>query len=91
MADTPKAQIKPIQDMNQPITESTEIIIKSLRDAASRFLTQFSDPIIKQTNDILDRVNEDLGILSDVIAKQFVIDEELRQSLLYNEVLPQGQ
>lgn len=78
----PKAHIKPITDITQPTTEATEIIIKSLRDAASRFLAQFSDEIIAQTNETLDRVNEDIGILSDVIAQQFLVDEALRQSLL---------
>lgn len=78
----PRAKIKPIKDIVKPVTESTEIIIESLRDATSRFLKQFSDPVITQTNETLDRVNEDLAILSDVIAQQFVVDEQVRQSLL---------
>ncbi len=78
----PKAHIRPISDIVEQITDSTEMTIKSLRDAASRFLRQFTDAVIEQTNQTLDRVNEDLGILSDVIAQQFVIDEGVRQSLL---------
>lgn len=78
----PWAKIKPIRDVVEPITESTELIIRSLRDAASRFLSQFREDVVAQTNETLDRVNEDLGILSDVIAQQFIIDEDFRQSLL---------
>ena len=78
----PRANIKPISDVVEPITDSTELVIKSLRDAASRFISQFNDEVISQTNNILDRVNEDLGILSDIIAQQFVIDDKVRQTLL---------
>lgn len=78
----PRAHIKPVSDIVEPITESTELIIESLRDAASRFITQFDEEVISRTNNILDRVNEDLGILSDVIAQQFVVDDKVRQNLL---------
>jgi Lon protease-like protein len=78
----PRANIKPITNIIEPITDSTELVAESLRDAASRFLTQFTDEVIAQTNETLDRVNEDLAMLTDVVAQQFVIDEHVRQSLL---------
>jgi len=78
----PRAHIRPYVDIVEPVTDATQMIIKSLRDAASRFIAQFSDEVISKTNSLLDRVNEDLGMLSDVIAQQFVIDDEVRQTLL---------
>ncbi len=78
----PRANIKPITSIVQPVSDSTELIIASLRDATSRFLAQFTDEVITQTNKTLDRVNEDLATLTDVVAQQFVIDEQVRQSLL---------
>lgn len=78
----PKAKIKPIKNIVEPITDSTELITESLRDATSRFLSQFSDAVISQTNDNLDRVNEDLATLTDVVAQQFVVDEQVRQTLI---------
>jgi Lon protease-like protein len=78
----PRANIKPIKSIIEPITDSTELVIESLRDATSRFLAQFTDEVISQTNDTLDRVNEDLAMLTDVVAQQFIVDEKVRQSLL---------
>jgi len=78
----PKATLKPLKNIIEPVTEATELRINSLRDATTRFLQQFSDDIIKHTNDSLDRVNEDLATLTDVIAQQLLFDPEMRQSLL---------
>jgi Lon protease-like protein len=78
----PRANIKPIANIIEPASDSTELLIASLRDATSRVLAPFSDEVISQINDTLDRVNEDLAILTDVVAQQFVSDDQVRQSLL---------
>ena len=78
----PRAQIRPIKDILEPDTASTEIIIASLRDATSRFLKQFDTEVIARTNEVLDRVNEDLSVLSDVVAQHFITNAALRQQLL---------
>jgi Lon protease-like protein len=78
----PRANIKPISNVSEPVTDSTELLIESLRDATSRFLEQFSEQMISRINETLDRVNDDLAILTDVVAQQFVVNEQVRQSLL---------
>jgi len=80
----PRASIKPIANIIAPASDSTELLIASLRDATSRALAQFSDELISQINDTLDLVSEDLAILTDVVAQQFVSDDPVRQSLLEN-------
>lgn len=78
----PRAQIRPISDIIRPATDDTELLIKSLRYAASSFLAQFSGKVIAEAEKILDSVNEDLPILTDVVAQQFVNDEDTRQYLI---------
>ncbi len=78
----PRANIKPIANITEPASDSTELLIASLRDATSRVLAQCPDELVSQINDTLDRVSEDLAILTDVIAQQFVSDNYVRQSLL---------
>jgi hypothetical protein len=52
--------------------------------SSNRAIAQFSDEVISHIDDTLDHVNEDLAILTDVVAQQFVSDEQIRQSLLEN-------
>jgi Lon protease-like protein len=78
----PRATIKPITNIIEQVSDSTRLIIASLRDATSRVLTQFSGEVTSQINNTLDRVSDDLAILTDVVAQQFVSDARVRQSLL---------
>lgn len=82
----PRAKIRAFMDLTEPSSEATDLIIQSLRDATSRFTAQFNEEVVSHTNTILDRVGKELGILSDVIAQQFVIDHQVRQSLLEENV-----
>lgn len=78
----PIANIKPIHNIVQPVTESTELVIKSLRDATSRFLQPLPADSISKFNETLNPVSADLATLTDLIAQQFITDPLLRQSLL---------
>ncbi len=78
----PTAFIKPILTMNAPLTDSTKLLISSLRDAVSRFILPCTNESITRINASLDRVKDDITILTDIVAQQFVIEPDLRQSLL---------
>lgn len=80
--DYPTALIKPISNITEPLTDATELLIASLRDAVSRFIAPCTKEMISGVNSMLDRVKDDLAILTDVVAQQFVIDTSIRQSLL---------
>jgi uncharacterized protein len=78
----PTASIKPISNISKPMTDASELLIASLRDAVSRYIAPCTKEMISRVNDTLDRVKNDLAILTDVVAQQFVIDANLRQQLL---------
>ena len=78
----PTASIKPISNISEPMTDASELLIASLRDAVSRYIAPCTKEMISRVNDTLDRVKNDLAILTDVVAQQFVIDANLRQQLL---------
>lgn len=78
----PKANISPITNIVTPLTSATELVIESLRDATSRFVAKCPKELIQQINETLDRVNEDLATLTDVVAQQFISDPSFRQALL---------
>jgi len=80
----PKARIKALGNLEEPVTESTNLIITSLRDATSRVMAEFPNDVVAEINKALDSVNDDLAILTDVVAQQFVSDEKVRLSLLEN-------
>jgi len=78
----PKVNIRPIPNIAEPLTEATEITMASLRDAASRMIAGLPKEVVSKINLTFDKVNEDLAILTDVLAHQFVNDTNVRQSLL---------
>lgn len=78
----PKAQIKPISNISEPLTEDAALLIDSLRDAVSRYIAPCTKEVISRVNDTLDRVRDKLAILTDIVAQQFVTDPTARQSLL---------
>jgi uncharacterized protein len=80
--DYPTAVIQPISNISPPLTDATELLIASLRDAVSRYIAPCTREIISRVNTTLDRVKNDLAILTDVVAQQFVIHSSLRQQLL---------
>jgi len=78
----PKANIKPLVNLDKKPTEASEITMRSLRDAMTRHLVKSPDLLVEKTNEILDRFDRDLDTLTDVIAQQFIDKHSLRQSLL---------
>jgi len=78
----PKAKIRPIPSITPPNSNSTKLLIESLRHATSHILSQFPPEAGTKINDSLDKVNEDIGTLTDVVAQQFVNHDKTRQALL---------
>ena len=81
-SEYPRANISPITSIVAPISDSTELLIESLRDAVTRILVQLPEDVAPEIDHALDRVNEDLAVLTDVVAQQFVSDSKVRQNLL---------
>lgn len=78
----PKANISPITNIVKPLTNATEIVIDSLRDATSRFVAKCPKELIDQIDETLNHVSKDLATLTDVVAQQFISDTSFRQELL---------
>ena len=78
----PKANIKPLINMNKKPTAASELTMSSLRDAMTRHLVKSPKLLVTKTNEILDRFDKDLDTLTDVVAQQFIDKPSLRQSLL---------
>ena len=76
----PYARILPIA--SEPLEEDQGTSeAQRLRDAVEAFLLGFSDDLISQVRELVDRA-PDPSIMSDAIAQKFVEDSALRQSLL---------